>query len=96
MKLTELKIAPRHSWSKISASNPMVCSVKLESEGAIVESAIPPEEVEKIIALVSQIVSERLIEEVLFVLDSSLLSLELLTIRRRVVNLDLGFHQSSP
>jgi len=58
MKLTELKIAPRHSWSQISASNPMVCSVKLESEGAIVESAIPSGEVEKIIALVSQIVTK--------------------------------------
>ena len=64
MKLTELKIAPRHSWSKVSASNPMVCSVKLESEGAIVESAIPPEEVEKIIALVSQIVTKSVAKNV--------------------------------
>ncbi len=58
MKLTELKIAPRKSWAKVGADNPMICSVKLQSDDAIVESAIPPEEVEKIIALVSQIVTK--------------------------------------
>jgi len=56
MKITELKIAPKHAWQKVSDDNPLVCTVKLESETATVETALHEDQVRQVLALVQSIV----------------------------------------
>jgi len=58
MKITELKIAPKHTWQKVSNDNPLVCTVKLESETATVETALHEDQVRQVLALVQSIVAE--------------------------------------
>jgi len=58
MKITELKIAPKHAWQKVSDDNPLVCTVKLESafQTTIVETALHKDKMRQIMELVQSIV----------------------------------------
>lgn len=58
MKLTELRIAPKSDWSKVGPDNPMICTVKLNSENATVQTVLSDEQVQRVIALVQGIVAE--------------------------------------
>jgi len=58
MKITELKIAPKHAWRKISNDNPLVCTVKLESATTIVETALHEGQMREILELVQSTVAE--------------------------------------
>ena len=58
MKLTELKIAPKRTWATVSNDNPLVCTVKLESETATVETALHEDQVRQVLALVQSIAAE--------------------------------------
>ena len=58
MKLTELKIAPKRGWEIVSNDNPLVCTVKLASESATVETALHEDQVRQVLALVQNIVAE--------------------------------------
>lgn len=58
MKITELKIAPSQSWQDPSASNPMVCVVKLKSDKATVETVLSEDQMHQVLMLVKQIVAE--------------------------------------
>jgi hypothetical protein len=58
MKLTELKIAPKSSWSAVSNSNPMICTVKLSSETATVETVLTDDEIHRVLDLVQHIVAD--------------------------------------
>ena len=58
MKLTELRIAPKRGWENVSTSNPLVCTVKLASESATVETALHEDQVRQVLALVQNIVAE--------------------------------------
>ena len=58
MKLTELRIAPKHSWEGVSDKNPLVCTVKLSSETATVETVLHEDQVQQVLALVQHIVAE--------------------------------------
>lgn len=58
MKLTELKIGPKHSWASPSPENPIICTVKLSSEHATVETVLSEDQVQKVLALVQGIVAE--------------------------------------
>jgi hypothetical protein len=58
MKLTELKIAPKRGWEGVSTSNPLVCTVKLSSETATVETTLHEDQVRQVLALVQSIVAE--------------------------------------
>lgn len=58
MKLTELKIAAANSWAKISADNPLVCSVKLSSDKAIVETALSDDDTRQVLRLVQRLVAD--------------------------------------
>ena len=58
MKLTELKIAPKSSWQDVSSTNPLVCTVKLSSETATVQTALHDDQVQQVLALVQHIVAE--------------------------------------
>lgn len=58
MRLTELKIAPTHSWDRPSDENPLICTVKLSSEKATVETVLHPDQVQQVLSLVQSIVAE--------------------------------------
>ena len=58
MKLTELRIAPKRSWEGVSDTNPLICTVKLSSETATVETALHADQVHQVLALVQHIVAE--------------------------------------
>ena len=58
MQLTELTIQARNRYRDLSADNPLVCTVKLSSEKAIVETALHPDQVHQVLALVQGIVAE--------------------------------------
>jgi hypothetical protein len=58
MKLTELKIAPTRSWDRPGDKNPLICTVKLSSETATVETALHPDQVQQLLLLVQKIVAE--------------------------------------
>ena len=58
MKLTELKIAPKRGWEMVSNDNPLVCTVKLASDTATVETALHEDQVRQVLALVQSIVAE--------------------------------------
>jgi hypothetical protein len=58
MKITELKIAPRSSWQMVGRDNPLVCTVKLSSETAVVETLLHDDQIEQILMLVQGIVAE--------------------------------------
>ena len=58
MRLTELKIAPTRSWDKLGNDNPLVCTVKLSSEKATVETVLHPDQVQQVLALVQNIVAD--------------------------------------
>lgn len=58
MKLTELRIAPKRSWYMASNDNPLVCTVKLASETATVETELHEDQVRQVLALVQNIVAE--------------------------------------
>ncbi len=58
MKITELKIAPKRTWDAVSESNPLVCTVKLASETATVETALHDDQVHQVLLLVQSIVAE--------------------------------------
>lgn len=58
MKLTELKIAPRKTWEGTSSTNLLVCTVKLSSDNATVETALHEDQVRQVLALVQSIVAE--------------------------------------
>lgn len=58
MKLTELKIAARYSWTPVGTDNPLVCTVKLSSDDATVETTLHDDQVRQVLALVQHIVAE--------------------------------------
>jgi len=58
MKLTKLEIAPKSSWQPVSASNPLVCTVKLSSDAATVETVLHDDQIAQVLALVQHIVAE--------------------------------------
>lgn len=58
MKITELKIAPKSRWASASEDNPTICTVKLESETATVETVLSEEQVRRVLMLVQDIVAE--------------------------------------
>jgi len=58
MRLTELKIAPTRSWDRPSDENPLICTVKLSSEKATVETVLHPDQVQQVLSLVQNIVAE--------------------------------------
>jgi len=58
MKLTELKIAPKRVWEMVSNDNPLVCTVRLASITATVETALHEDQVRQVLALVQSIVAE--------------------------------------
>lgn len=58
MQLTELKIAPTRHWDKLGDDNPLVCTVKLSSEKATVETMLYPDQVQQVLALVQTIVAD--------------------------------------
>lgn len=58
MKLTELKIAPKHSWQVAGRDNPVICTVRLQSETATVETILNDEQIQRVLDLVQHIVAE--------------------------------------
>ena len=56
MRLTELKIAPTRSWDRPSDDNPLICTVKLSSEKATVETVLHPDQVQQVLSLVLSLV----------------------------------------
>jgi hypothetical protein len=58
MKIAELKIAPRQTWSPVSQINPLVCTVKLKGENAIVETVLSEDDMMRMIYLVQGIVAD--------------------------------------
>jgi hypothetical protein len=58
MQLTELKISARNQYRELSAKNPLVCSVKLSSEKAIVETVLHPDQLHQVLLLVQGIVAD--------------------------------------
>ena len=58
MKLTELKIAPKRGLEMVSNDNPLVCTVKITSDTATVETALHEDQVRQVLALVQRIVAE--------------------------------------
>ncbi len=58
MKLTELKIARRNSWDDNPVNNPLVCTVKLSGEKAIIETALNDDDLQRMIDLVQSIVAD--------------------------------------
>jgi len=55
MKLTRLMIAPRSDWDK---NSPIICTVKLSSEAATVETVLSDDQAQQVLALVQGIVAE--------------------------------------
>jgi hypothetical protein len=58
MKLTELTIQARNKYLDLSANNPLVCTVKLSSDKAIVETALHADQINQVLALVQGIVAD--------------------------------------
>lgn len=58
MKLTQLTIGPKHTWSPASKDNPVICTVKLSSENATVETVLNDEQIQRVLDLVQHIVAE--------------------------------------
>ncbi len=58
MKITELKIAPKSSWSAVGSDNPLVCTVKLASENAVVETVLHDDQIRQVLMLVQGIVAD--------------------------------------
>jgi hypothetical protein len=58
MKITELKIAPKNTWMPLGDANPLVCTVKLASENAVVETVLHDDHVMQVLLLVQGIVAE--------------------------------------
>ena len=58
MKITELKIAPKSSWQMVGRDNPMVCTVKLASENAVVETVLHDDQIRQVLMLVQGIVAD--------------------------------------
>lgn len=58
MKLTELKIAPKNSWQAAGVNNPVICTVKLTSETATVETVLTDEQIQRVLDLVQHIVAD--------------------------------------
>jgi len=63
-ELTNLTIAPKHSWRVADTDNPLICTIKLHSEHAIVETVLSDEDMESILSLVSHLVSEAAVRNV--------------------------------
>lgn len=55
MKLTELRIGPKTSWDMKS---PMVCTVKLSSDHATVETILSDDQIQAVLRLVQGIVAD--------------------------------------
>lgn len=58
MKLTELKIGPQHAWKAQGIENPVICTVKLSSETATVETILTNDQIQRVLDLVQHIVAE--------------------------------------
>lgn len=58
MQLTELTIKARHSWEEVGESNPLICTVKLSSEKARVETALSDADAQKMLDLIQGIVAD--------------------------------------
>ena len=58
MKLTSLTIAPRNTWERVSAKNPLKAAVKLESENSSVEVVLSEESMRRMIDLVAVEIAE--------------------------------------
>lgn len=58
MKLTQLTIGPKHAWNIASKENPVICTVKLSSENATVETVLNDEQIQRVLDLVQNIVAE--------------------------------------
>jgi hypothetical protein len=58
MKITELKIAPKLSWQPVGSDNPLVCTVTLVGENAVVETALHDDHVRQVLMLVQGIVAD--------------------------------------
>lgn len=58
MKLTELKISRRSAWSAAGPGNPLVCTVKLESERAVVETVLSEEDTAALLKMVQRTVAD--------------------------------------
>lgn len=58
MKLTELKIAPKYPWQAVGSDNPLVCTVKLSSETAVVETVLHDDQIRQVLMLVQGVVAE--------------------------------------
>lgn len=55
MKITQLTIGPRNSWD---AKSPTICTVKIASEAATVETVLNDDDLNRILDLVQGIVAE--------------------------------------
>lgn len=58
MKITSLKIEPRHSWKAVGEKNPMRAVVKLSNDETNVETIIPDDLIQPLIDLLAGIISE--------------------------------------
>lgn len=58
MRLTELKIGPQHGWKAAGLDNPVICTVKLSSETATVETILTDDQIQRVLDLVQHIVAE--------------------------------------
>jgi hypothetical protein len=58
MKITELKISPKLSWHPVGSDNPLVCTVKLAGENAVVETALHDDHVRQVLMLVQGVVAD--------------------------------------
>ena len=53
MKMTALNIAPKSSWQKVSEENPLVATVKIESEHSVVETELSPVTCQRLLKVVA-------------------------------------------
>lgn len=58
MKITQLKIAPSLSFRDVSENNPLVCTVKLASDKATVETVLSQEDMHEMLRLVQRLVAD--------------------------------------
>ena len=70
--LTELKIAPKHTWKDVSPENPLRCTVSLRSKETTVETVLGNDDMRKILDLVSVVVAEAAIRNTNAFCDAAL------------------------
>ena len=58
MKITELKIAPKRSYALHGEDNPLVCTVKLSSDDATVETVLNDDDMHQMLRLVQRLVAD--------------------------------------